>query len=188
MPHLAKPNWRFCLQWVLATAIALALCNLLGPIGLLIGPGVLAIAQGYVLRRHRYRFFFAWGATTAIGGYGALFAYFVLFLSMASSLPLWVLVGIGGAILGVAQAIVLRGHSRYWRWWPLINAIILTISLGWLMPTIMDGAIYGSRQPDWQRLLRMALTGIIGGTLKGLMLDQVLRHQPIQQSYTDSAN
>jgi hypothetical protein len=79
--------------------------------------------------------------------------------------------GLGnGALLGAAQALVLRGHVRHpWRWcaasaaaWPLPMAVIFagagTAGAGW---------------PVWQVLLLAAVTGAVAGALLGLLLGRL---------------
>jgi hypothetical protein len=180
VPDLTPSDWRFCLQWTLATAIAIGLCGALGPIGLLVGPVVLAIAQGYVLRRKQPLFLF-WGIATLVSGYVAIALVFVQVL-FAYVIPLPVVVAMGGAIVGVAQAIVLRSRSRYWAWWPLVSAVVLTLSLFWFMPDAVNVGIYGTQRPFWVWMALAALTGLIGGILKGLTLIWLLKHPQPRQS------
>jgi hypothetical protein len=80
-------------------------------------------------------------------------------------------IGLGtGALLGAAQALVVRGHVRHpWRWcaastaaWPLPMAVIFagagTAGAGW---------------PAWQVLLLAAATGAGAGGLLGLVLGRL---------------
>jgi hypothetical protein len=120
-----------------------------------------------------------WGIATLVGGYIAiaLLAAWVLF---ASSIPLLLIIAICGAIVGVAQAIVLRSRSRYWAWWPFVNAVILTISLLGFMPDAVDAGIYGTQRPFWVWMALAGFTGLIGGILKGLALMGLLKHPPFR--------
>lgn len=176
MPDLTPSDWRFCLRWTLASAIAIGFSGSLGPIGLLVGPILLAIAQGYVLRRQK-PMYLQWGIATLVGGYIAI-ALLVAWVLFASSIPLLLIIAICGAIVGLAQAFVLRRHSRYWAWWPFVNAAVLTISLFWFMPDAVDVGIYGTQRPFgvWGALA--GFTGLIGGILKGLALMGLLKQPP----------
>lgn len=178
MPDLTPSDWRFCLQWTLATAIAISFCGALGPIGLLVGPVVLAIAQSYVLRRKQPLFLF-WGIATFVGGYIAI-ALLVAWVLFASSIPLLLIIAICGAIVGLAQAFVLRRHTRYWAWWPFVNAAVLTISLFWFIPDAVDVGIYGTQRSFWGWMALAGFTGLIGGILKGLALMGLLKHPPFR--------
>jgi hypothetical protein len=72
-----------------------------------------------------------------------------------------------GALLGAAQALVLRGHVRHpWRWcaasaaaWPVPMAVIFT-----------GAGTAGAGWPAWQVLLLAAATGAVAGGLLGLVL------------------
>jgi deazaflavin-dependent oxidoreductase (nitroreductase family) len=80
-------------------------------------------------------------------------------------------IGIGtGALLGAAQALVLRGHVRHpWRWctastiaWPLPMAVIFA-----------GAGTAGAEWPAWQVLLLAAATGAVAGALLGLVLGRL---------------
>lgn len=173
MLHLTRADWRFCGQWTLVTTIAIALCNPLGPIGLMLGPVVLAIAQGYILKRHRHRFL-PWSIATMIGGYVAISLFTGLFLyGVASPVPLQVF--LCGAIVGLAQGLVLRHDSRHWLWWPMVNGAILAVSIAWFMPGVLDASVYGTQRPPLTWLGLATLTGLIGGFLKGIALRAFLK-------------
>jgi hypothetical protein len=172
--NLTAADRRFCGRWLLATMLAIALCNPLGPIGLFIGPVVLATTQSDVLRREGHRFW-PWGIATLVSGYLAIALFTGLFLGVPK-LPIPVMVLICGAIVGAAQGWVLRRESRYWRWWPLLNALILTVSLSWFMPGVLNAAIYGTQRVSLTWLALATLTGLIGGLLKGLALAWLFKH------------
>ena len=157
---------------MLATAIALGLCGLLSGLGFLGGPVILAIAQGLALERYWTRSI-PWGVATVIGGYLALGVIVVGF-----ALPPPLSVALSSAVLGVAQALVLRGTSRFWQWWPLVTIVVLLLSVSWFVPMAMDEVIYGSQRPPWQWVALAGLTGIIGGALKGLALTWFLKQTP----------
>ena len=184
MLHLTPADRRFCLRWILATTAAIALCNPLGAPGLLIGPVVLAIAQGLALRRY-YAPFVWWGLATIVGGYGAI-ALFIVWALFWSALPLPLMVLVCGAIVGCLQAWVLRRGSRLWGWWPLVNAVILTVSIAWFVPDMVDAAIYGTRRILWHWVALAALTGLIGGCLKGVALVWFLKKRPAPTHDADS--
>lgn len=173
MRFLTRSEWQFCGRWLLATSIAIALCASLGPVGLLVGPILLAIAQGYVLKRYWLRFK-AWGIATLVGGYLAIGAFIGLFFS-ASFLPLAPMVFLSGLPLGATQAYVLRRDGRSWQLWPLVSALVLTISLYQFMPLAVGAAIVGTRRPFWEWMLLAALAGLIGGFLKGVALAWILK-------------
>jgi hypothetical protein len=170
--HLTSQDWQFCLRWTIATTAAIALCNALSIIGLFSGPIVLAIAQGWAMRPYwpHYRW---WGLATIIGGYFALFT--LLALVLLSWWPVFVRVFVCGAIAALPHMLVLRHYRQPWRWWPLINAAILTLSLFWFMPDVINAAIYGNSRGMGEWLALATLTGLIGGSLKGFALTQVLR-------------
>ncbi|MEL6382897.1 MAG: hypothetical protein AAFQ89_10565, partial [Cyanobacteria bacterium J06626_18] len=194
-----RADWLFCLRWTLATAIALTLPTLLGqvaflePIGPWTGPIWLGIAQTLALERYWTRSI-PWGLATAIGGYVAIGGYYLLVvvsLATAAILPstlveiVFVYLPIigSGAILGLAQALVLRGVSRWWRWWPLVSGVILSISIFWLVglsieAVILQSAESPSRSPWWYWTLLTALSGLIGGVLKSLALALFLKRTP----------
>jgi hypothetical protein len=80
-------------------------------------------------------------------------------------------IGLGtGALLGAAQALVLRGHVRHpWRWcaastiaWPLPMAVIFA-----------GAGAAGATWPVWQVLLLAAVTGAGAGALLGLVLGRL---------------
>jgi len=80
-------------------------------------------------------------------------------------------IGLGtGALLGAAQAFVLRTHVRHpWRWcaastaaWPLPMAVIFA-----------GASTPDPTWPTWQVLLLAAATGTVAGTLLGLVLGRL---------------
>lgn len=161
------------MRWTVATTAAIALCNPLGIVGLFGGPIVLAIAQGWAMRPYwpHYRW---WGLATIIGGYCAIFL--LVGLVLLSRWPVFVMVFVCGAIAAVPHTLVLRYYrQRGWPWWPLINAGILTVSLFWFMPDIINASIYGNSRVSWAWLAMATLTGLIGGSLKGLAVAQMLK-------------
>ena len=172
MFYLTSKDWRFCARWTLATTLAIALCNALDIVGFLSGPIVLAIAQGWALRSYwpHYRL---WALATLIGGYLALLE--LLLCVLFAPWPVFVSVFVCGAIAAGPQAWVLRRHRQPWRRWPLINAVILTLTLFWFLPDMLDASIYGNTRPAWEWVARAALTGLIGGSLKGIALTQFLQ-------------
>ncbi|MEM1279287.1 MAG: hypothetical protein AAGG53_04515 [Cyanobacteria bacterium P01_H01_bin.152] len=172
MFYLTSKDWRFCGRWTLATTLAIALCNALDIGGFLSGPIVLAIAQGWALRSYwpHYRL---WALATIVGDYLAVFAFLALILF--ARWPVFVSVFVCAAISAGPQAWVLRRHRQPWRRWPLINALILTLTLFWFLPDMLDASIYGNTRPAWEWVARAALTGLIGGSLKGLALTHFLQ-------------
>lgn len=159
---------------MIATTAAIALCNFLDTSGFFSGPVVLAIAQGWALRSYwpHYR---VWGLATMVGGYLALGAFLACVLF--AHWPIFVSVFVCGVIAAGPQAWVLRRHHQPWQWWPLVNAVILTLTLFGFLPDMLNAAIYGNTRPTWEWVARAALTGLIGGSLKGLALTQVLQHK-----------
>lgn len=176
MRPLAFPDGRFCLQWMGATTIAIVLSYLFGPIGLFMGPAVLALAQGFVLRRY-WSQYLVWGIVTMLTGYGAIALLFLWVLAL-SSVPLPLVLFLGGALIGLGQAMVFRQGGRSWVWWPGASGLALMVSLFWFMPGVVNAAIYGSRGPLWQGLALAGLTGLLGGSIKGVLLNWVLRSPP----------
>lgn len=172
MLHLTPKDGQFWARWTLATTLEIALCNVLGIVSFFTGPIVLAIAQGWALRTYwpRYRW---WALATMSGGYLALSA--LLACVLFARWPIFVSVFVCGAIAALPQMLVLRFYRCRWRWWPLVNAVILTVSLFWFMPGIIDASIYGNTRVSWQWLALATLAGLIGSSLKGLALTQVLR-------------
>ena len=173
MLHLTAADWQFCGRWTLATVVAIALAAALGPLGLFTGPLILAIAQGWVLRPYWAEDYLWWGMATLLGG-GLSILVLVIGVLVFSTLPLPLMIFVGGAIIGGGQALVLRRNSRRWVWWPLINGLILTVSLFWYLPDVLDAAIYGQHRATWEWVLRASLVGLIGGALKGVALTQYL--------------
>ncbi|NEQ42124.1 MAG: hypothetical protein F6K00_00600 [Leptolyngbya sp. SIOISBB] len=82
-----------------------------------------------------------------------------------------------GAIAAGPQAWVLRRHRQPWQWWPLVNAVILTLTLFWLLPDMLNASIYGNTRPAWEWVARAAIAGLIGSSLKGMALTQVLQQR-----------
>lgn len=132
---------------------------------------MLAIAQGFALRQYWNRAIF-WGLATAAGGYSSLVALVGIYLF--ARLPLPLAVALGGIVLGVAQGYVLRGVSRWWAAWPLLNGLLLWLSTSWYVSAATGAAIYGSTGPWWEWPIQAMLTGLIGSPLKGLALVCVL--------------
>lgn len=173
MLYPTSEDWRFCARWTIATTLAIALGNVLHIVGFFGGPIVLAIAQGWALRSY-WRHYRLWGLATMVGDYLALFSF--LALTLFAQWPVFVSVFIGAAIAAVPQAWVLRRHRQPWRYWPLVNAGILTLALCWVLPIMINAWISGDARPfSWEGLALAALTGLIGGSLKGLALTQVLQ-------------
>ena len=158
---------------MLLTAIALGLCGFLGNLGFLTGPVILAIAQGLALERYWTRSI-PWGFATVIGGYLALGITFTML-----ALPLPLVIILSSAVLGAAQAFILRGTSRFWQWWPLVTVMVLLVSISWFLPRAIDAAIYGSQQTSWHWIAMTGLTGVIGGTFKGIALAWFLKQTPL---------
>lgn len=164
---------------MLATTIAIALCTPLGAIGLFLGPVLLAIGQSYVLKRERHRYL-PWGIATLLSGYVALFLFLLLFL-YGAFLTVPVMVFLCGATIGLAQGLVLKSNSRYWRWWPIVNGAILTVSIVWFIPSVLDASVYGSQRTLLSWFVLAPLTGLIGGCLKGLALAWFLKHPTLSR-------
>ncbi len=114
-----------------------------------------------------------WGLATIIGSYCAIFTLVALVLW--SRWPVFVMVFVCGAIAALPHMLVLRHYRQPWRWWPWINAAILTLSLFWFMPNVINAAIYGNSRGMGEWLALATLTGLIGSSLKGFALTQVLR-------------
>ncbi|NER80731.1 MAG: hypothetical protein F6K42_14405 [Leptolyngbya sp. SIO1D8] len=174
MLNLTRKDWRFCLRWTVATAIALSLCGLLGPVGFMVGPLTLAIAQGVALKGYWGRAIF-WGFGMVVGGHTAWVA---LALGLLAQAPVSLAIVMSSAVLGLAQAFVLRGASQVWRWWPLVTIVILQVSIGWFVPLVLNAAVYGSQRPMWQWITLTTLTGLIGGSLTSIALAWVLKQPP----------
>ncbi|MGF1521758.1 MAG: hypothetical protein ACFBSF_05495 [Leptolyngbyaceae cyanobacterium] len=202
MLNLTRADWLFCLRWTLATAIALSIPTLLKQvsfleqIGLWTGPIWLGIAQGLALERYWTRSI-PWGFATAVGGYLAIGSYSLLILASFAVAPILPsalgqitficlpTVG-GGVILGLAQALVLRGVSRWWRWWPLVSSMVLLVSIFWLIALSIEASVMqfaiGDEPPSrpswWYWTLLTAVSGLIGGVLKSLALALFLKRTP----------
>ena len=171
MFYLTPSHWRFGFFWMLATTIAIVLCAPFGSIGLFMGPALLASAQGYVLNRHGYPFI-GWSLATLVSGYSAIVLFVALFFSM-TALPL--VVFICGAVMGLAQGLILRRRTRYWVWWPVVSAAVLTISIAWFVPSAVNATIYGSERSGLDWLVLATFSGLIGGCLKGIALAWFLK-------------
>lgn len=167
MFNLDRKDWIFCLRWTLATAIAIGICSLFGLYGLLVGPFVVAIAQGLALVGY-WNYAILWGLAIVIGGYTALVAFLGLFVY--SPLPLPITVMISGAVMGLAEGFVLRPVTRLWKGWPLLKSLVLLISIGWFVPSVINASVSGVTRSWWEWLALATLTGLIGGALKGLAL------------------
>lgn len=179
MLYLTSKDWQFCARWTLATTLAIALCNALLVVGFFGGPILLAISQGWALRSY-WRHYRLWGLATIIGDYLAIVAFFPLLLF--ARWPVFVSVFVCGAIAAMPQTWVLRRHRQPWQWWPLVNAGILTLALFWILPTMIDAWISGHVRPFiWEGIALAALTGLIGGSLKGIALTQVLQPRGLLQ-------
>lgn len=166
MPDLTAAEWRFWGRWTAAMTFAIAVCAALGPVGLMGGPLLLALAQGLALLQF-WRRSAPWFIATLVGGYLALAA--ALGIVLWYTQPLLIVV-VGGAILGLLQGLVLRSRSRYWYIWPGLTILVLLVSVGWFMPPAIDAAIYGSQWSGWRWMAMGAASGAIGGGLKGWAL------------------
>jgi hypothetical protein len=143
---------------------------------LFVGPVLLAIAQGFALRRYWSRAL-QWGLATLVGGYLALGVFMGLLIANSLTLS-WLWLVIGGSVLGLVQAFVFKGRSRYWGWWPLVSGMSLLIGVSWFMRAAMNTAVYGTQRSAVIWLVLAALTGLIGGALKGLALTWFLQQSP----------
>ncbi|NEQ46763.1 MAG: hypothetical protein F6K00_25765 [Leptolyngbya sp. SIOISBB] len=130
------------------------------------------IAQGWALRAYwpHYRL---WALATIIGGYLVLVA--LLACVLLARWPVFVSVFVCGAIAAGPQAWVLHRHRQPWRCRPLMNAVILTLTLFWFLPDMLNASIYGNTRPVWEWVARAAIAGLIGSSLKGMALTQFLQ-------------
>lgn len=172
MPDLAQADRRFLLRWVMATTLTVALCSLMGPVGLLVGPLPLAIAQGLALRCYWDRAAL-WSIATLAGGYSALVVFFGLYFF--APLPLSATLLLSGAVIGWSQAMVLRGLTRFWGLWPVLSGLLLWLSLGGFVVTVTNAVVFGTARPWWHWLAQATLIGLMGSPLAGLALIWVLK-------------
>ncbi|MEM0981659.1 MAG: hypothetical protein AAGH78_15475 [Cyanobacteria bacterium P01_H01_bin.58] len=171
MLNLTRKDRRFCLRWTVAIASTLTVCSLLGPVGILLGPIAIAVAQGIALRRYWHQAIL-WSFATAIGGYVMLVAFTGLFFWPI--MPLSAMVVTCGMLWGLAQSFVLRVETPQWWQWPLISGGALLVSSGWLVPMVVNAVTYGSLMPGWQWTGLVAVTGLIKGSLTGVALAWIL--------------
>ncbi|MBE7380154.1 MAG: hypothetical protein F6J95_001935 [Leptolyngbya sp. SIO1E4] len=175
-------TWRdgwFCLRWTLATAIALSVSGSLNSDGFFAGPVLLAIAQGFALVGYWRRAIY-WVIATVFGGYLAMVAFIgMLLLSFGiGRLPETLTFSVSGVLLGLPQALVLIGQSRFWRGWPLASGITWLISVGWFFTFASNRSLFQHFGGLWQISILFAVCGLIGGMLKGLALVWFLKQTP----------
>ncbi|MEM9004924.1 MAG: hypothetical protein AAGE59_15545 [Cyanobacteria bacterium P01_F01_bin.86] len=200
MLNLTRADWQFCFRWALVTAIAVSIPLLLHQVSfprmvaIWTVPIWIGIAQGLTLERYWTRSI-PWGFTTAMGGVGA-FAVAAILRQLVDSINVLAdlrgtifvsLPAIVGVLWGLAQALVLRGTSRWWRWWPGVNVVILHISIvGLVILTVHDGVqqYYASvpPRPWWHWLFYVFLSGLISGFLESLALALFLKQTPRLQA------
>ena len=173
MLKLTPKERRFWLRWTLGTGAAIALNSLIGPWGFLGGWLPLALVQGWALRgycRRALPWLIATAMAGALGTTGLVFTFLYTTSAIAGVVA-------AAAVMGGAQALVLRGLSRHWLWWPVINVAVLVSTAGWMVhwganTSLMPGAAYG----QWWLWGALGLiTGLVGGGLKGLALIWALR-------------
>jgi hypothetical protein len=183
--NITPVPWSLCWQWSLATALAIALStalagnnnsffNTLPFLVLLLDLLLVALPQALLLRQYVPGWAW-WILATVVGGAIALVAGgFALFGIPGGGIVYGI---VGGSILGLAQWIVLRRYSAKAYWWILGSAIALTLSASWFVQITLGGIVAAPStlpQPAWIGL--GALSGAIGGAIKGGLLVWLLRH------------
>ncbi|MBE7380153.1 MAG: hypothetical protein F6J95_001930 [Leptolyngbya sp. SIO1E4] len=186
MLTLTWKDWWFCLRWTLATAITLGGSIWLGERAFLVGPILLAIAQGLALVGYWRRAIY-WAIATLLGSYLTVMAFLGMLIlsfrmgSMPESLVFresLLAFLICGTLLGLPQAFVLDRVSRFWRWWPLASGITWLISVGWFFTFASNSSLFHHFGGLWQTIIQIAVCGLIGGMLKGLALVWFLKQTP----------
>lgn len=172
MLNLSRAERRFWLRWTWATMGCIALATLIGPFGFLGGFVPLATLQWLALRGYWPQARYWFWATLVGGGLGTVAMVFGLLLTGSA-------VGgaaIAAAVQGMAQALALRGSSRHWRWWPLINMAILVPTTTWAVSQGIQASFSGSAINPWWFWPTLGVgTGLVGGAIKGLALILMLR-------------
>ncbi len=178
MPR-ASVKWIVGLWWTLATVVGLAMAMLIGPrLGGVVNPAILGLTQWLVLRRYISKAGW-WILATTIGGVVAL--YIGSAVTFFTTGILWHgagLVGgaVGGAILGLAQWLVLRRHVSQAGWWILASAVALAVGAGWVVNLGISSAFRGGESIEMLRWIGIgAASGAIGGVIKGGTLVWLLR-------------
>ncbi|MCA1995588.1 MAG: hypothetical protein LDL41_26595 [Coleofasciculus sp. S288] len=186
MPR-ASVRWIVGVWWTVATVVSLTAAMAVNPVwGQVVGPATLGITQWLVLRQHIPKAGW-WILATTLGGVVAL--YLGSAVSFFTTSILWIGSGVvggavGGAILGLAQWLVLRRHVSQAGWWIAASAVALAVGAGWLVYLGIESAFTFDASMDLIQIIRWsgmgALSGAIGGAIKGGALVWLLR-QPKQR-------
>jgi len=150
---LRERGWALWFWWVLANAMGWAASTVVGQdmAGAVLGP-VAGVVQWLVLRR-QIRKGGWWVLASVIGWPVALLAVgFAL-----QDPPGWILFAVVGAVIGVAQWLVLRRQVQRAGWW------VLASTMGWGMTVITQGIPVG-----W--VAGMSMAGAMVGAITGIAL------------------
>jgi hypothetical protein len=148
-------DWGFFFYWLVATSGGLFAAWLLVPtIALPAGGAGVAVLQGLVLYK-RIPKAAQWIVASIIGWLAGVAAILVLVPPGYGVLSGAVI----GAFTGAAQWWVLRRHVRWAGWWPAISAGAWAIGLA----------------SGLELMPRVLLSGVMAGTLTGIVLDFMLR-------------
>ena len=129
-------NWRFWLQWILATTLGWLLGGAIFPIEIGAGAAI-GFLQWLVLRPFFYQTWW-WIAYSAVGW---ILGWGVLLILPSSTVFSGVILGLS---MGIAQWIPLRKWVPQAFWWPLVSALAWMIGFGEVMfGETLIGAIVG---------------------------------------------
>jgi hypothetical protein len=153
--ELPRFDWAFFFYWLVSTSGGLFAAWLVVPtIALPAGGAGVAVLQGLVLYR-RIPKASQWIMASIIGWLAGVAAILVLVPPGYGVLSGAVI----GALTGIAQWWVLRRHVRWAGWWPAISACAWAIGLA----------------SGLEAMPRVLLSGVMAGTLTGIVLDFMLR-------------
>jgi hypothetical protein len=179
---LESAEWKFLLKWVLASAgsslvglvvyvaVSYPLEGLAGwvvadPVGRAAFGAVVGSAQWLVLRKRVHRSG-RWVLASIVGWAVGATVSLVLVLAVERGVvgtvsvfvterAVWI---VRGAVVGIAQWVVLRKRVHRSGWW------VLASTVGWAVGMVGAGAV------------GYAVSGAIAGTITGYVLTQLLRH------------
>jgi hypothetical protein len=145
-------DWAFWFQWMMATTSGWILGRLLFPnlSMVVIGIGV-GVLQGFVLQ-HRLPVAWRWIPATTLGwsiGAGLVFVFVPDGMDFLAGLMI-------GAIVGLAQWVILKGEVQWSAWWIVISIVAWTTGIG-LLPGLF-------------------LTGVMAGAITGIAIELLLRY------------
>lgn len=175
LPALKAPvMWRTWLLWIVATFAPGVIFSVTAPAAWLLYPLLIGLLQWLVLRRH-FRGAGLWMAATAAGlvcsSYLAgRYVLEDLYVGQRGELDPILSHSAFGAVLGVAQWLVLRRASGRAFWWVLVN--MLGWPMAWAASRIVD-LVLNIDVANW---IDLAVRGTVAGAVTGLVLVWLLGH------------